>query len=151
VLAWERVCRVATTGPAGVPHVVPVAHVLVDGKICFASEGSAKKGRNLRRPPRATVGVDVFHDDWSTLPGGMVHGDGEAGQQLRTSTWRSRKGNDNGGRKAGSSKRQGRALAVPASGGRFDDEHVARRDFGPVGAAELGAQAVGPLHPVTPA
>ena len=76
VLRWERVCRVATVG-AGVPHVVPVVHVLVDGKICFASEGEAKKIRNLRRRPRATVVVDVYDEDWSRLRGVMVQGTAE--------------------------------------------------------------------------
>ena len=71
----ERVCRVATVGRAGVPHVVPVCHVLVDGKIYFASEAGAKKVENLRQNPRATVTVDLYSDDWSNLKGVMVQGD----------------------------------------------------------------------------
>jgi nitroimidazol reductase NimA-like FMN-containing flavoprotein (pyridoxamine 5'-phosphate oxidase superfamily) len=77
VVRWARVCRVATVGAAGVPHVVPVVHVLVDGKICFASEGDAKKIQNLRRRPRATVVVDVYDDDWSRLRGVMLQGTAE--------------------------------------------------------------------------
>ena len=31
LIEGERVCRVATTGPKGMPHLVPVCHVIVDG------------------------------------------------------------------------------------------------------------------------
>src|SRR5262245_17797656 len=56
---WERVCRVATVGSAGVPHVVPVCHVLDDGKLYFASEKGARKVRNLRENPHLTVTIDL--------------------------------------------------------------------------------------------
>ena len=42
LIARERVCRVATAGAARVPHVVPVCHVLRDGKLYFASERGAR-------------------------------------------------------------------------------------------------------------
>jgi PPOX class probable F420-dependent enzyme len=74
VLASERVCRVATAGSTGVPHVVPVCHVLADGKLCFASEGDAKKVRNLRANPRVALTVDLYAEDWSQLRGVTVQG-----------------------------------------------------------------------------
>jgi nitroimidazol reductase NimA-like FMN-containing flavoprotein (pyridoxamine 5'-phosphate oxidase superfamily) len=70
----ERVCRVGTASVAGVPHVVPVCHVLVDGKVYFGSETNARKVRNLRANPRATVTVDVYSDDWSNLKGVVIEG-----------------------------------------------------------------------------
>jgi nitroimidazol reductase NimA-like FMN-containing flavoprotein (pyridoxamine 5'-phosphate oxidase superfamily) len=70
----ERVCRVSTVGRAGVPHVVPVCHVLVDGKVCFASEGGARKIAHLRANPAAAVVVDVYSEDWSGLKGVMIQG-----------------------------------------------------------------------------
>jgi len=74
LVARERVCRVATVGRAGVPHVVPVCHVLVDGKLCFASERGAKKVANIRANGRATVTVDIYAEDWSRLTGVMIQG-----------------------------------------------------------------------------
>lgn len=70
----ERVCRVATSGRAGVPHVVPVCHVLHDGRLCFGSESGAKKVENLKANPHATVTVDLYSEDWSNLKGVMVQG-----------------------------------------------------------------------------
>ena len=71
---WERVCRVATVGSAGVPHVVPVCHVLDDGKLYFASEKGARKVRNLRENPHLTVTIDLYSDDWANLKGVMIQG-----------------------------------------------------------------------------
>ena len=74
-IQWERLCRVATVGETGVPHVVPVCHVLVDGRIYFASGNDARKVINLRANPRVTLAVDLYSDDWSTLRGVMVQGE----------------------------------------------------------------------------
>ena len=73
-LRWQRVCRVATTGSSGVPHVVPVCHVLVDDKIYFGSESDAKKVKNLRANPHLAITVDLYSDDWSILRGVMLQG-----------------------------------------------------------------------------
>jgi PPOX class probable F420-dependent enzyme len=70
----ERICRVATAGRAGVPHVVPVCHVLADGKVYFASEGKAKKVRNLRTNPHVAITVDSYTEDWGQLRGVMIQG-----------------------------------------------------------------------------
>lgn len=74
LIQWERVCRVATVSEAGVPHLVPVCHVLVDGKIYFASGDDARKVLNLRANPHVTVTVDVYTEEWSSLKGVMVQG-----------------------------------------------------------------------------
>jgi PPOX class probable F420-dependent enzyme len=73
-VAWERVCRVATAGAGGVPHVVPVCHVLAGGKIYFASGDDGRKVKNLRENPRVTLTVDVYSDHWGTLKGVMIQG-----------------------------------------------------------------------------
>ena len=73
-VAWERVARVATAGAAGVPHVVPVCHVLAGGKIYFASGDDGRKVKNLRENPRVTLTVDVYSDHWGTLKGVMIQG-----------------------------------------------------------------------------
>ena len=74
LIQWERVCRVATVSEAGVPHLVPVCHVLVDGKIYFGSGSDARKVLNLKRNSRVTVTVDLYSDDWANLKGVMVQG-----------------------------------------------------------------------------
>jgi nitroimidazol reductase NimA-like FMN-containing flavoprotein (pyridoxamine 5'-phosphate oxidase superfamily) len=74
LIEWERVSRVGTVGRAGVPHVVPVCHVLREGKIYFGSGRDGRKVLNLKANPRVTVTVDLYADDWSNLKGVMVQG-----------------------------------------------------------------------------
>lgn len=73
-IQWERVCRVASADSTGVPHVVPVCHVLVDGKIYFASGDGAKKLRNLEVNPRVALTFDLYTDTWESLKGVTVLG-----------------------------------------------------------------------------
>jgi nitroimidazol reductase NimA-like FMN-containing flavoprotein (pyridoxamine 5'-phosphate oxidase superfamily) len=74
MIQWERVCRVATAGKGGMPHLVPVCHVLHNGKIYFASGDEGRKMKNLADNPRATVTVDCYSDLWPALRGVMVQG-----------------------------------------------------------------------------
>jgi PPOX class probable F420-dependent enzyme len=74
LIARERVCRVATAGPDGTPHVVPVCHALAGEKIYFGSARDARKVANLRANPRIAVAVDVYTEDWGRLAGVLVHG-----------------------------------------------------------------------------
>jgi PPOX class probable F420-dependent enzyme len=74
LLAGERVCRVATAGADGVPHVVPVCHVVANDKVYFGSGNDARKVANLRQNSRAALTVDLYTEDWSRLAGVMVHG-----------------------------------------------------------------------------
>ena len=74
MLERERVCRLATVGPDGTPHVVPVCHVLHRDRLYFASDRTAQKVHNLRAHPQAAVVVDLYAEDWSRLAGVMVTG-----------------------------------------------------------------------------
>jgi len=74
LIGWERVCRVATVGETGVPHLVPVCHVVADGKIYFASGSDGRKVLNLKANARLAVTVDLYSDDWAHLKGVMVQG-----------------------------------------------------------------------------
>ena len=74
LVEWERVCHVATVSPRRIPHMVPVCHVLVNGKLYFASEKDARKVRNLRTTPSIAVTVDLYSDDWAQLKGVMIQG-----------------------------------------------------------------------------
>ncbi len=74
LVGWQRVCRVATVDSRRRPHMVPVCHVLADGKLFFASGKDARKIRNLRAVPSIAVTVDLYADDWSQLKGVMIQG-----------------------------------------------------------------------------
>src|SRR2546428_8670811 len=70
----ERVCRVATAGRLGMPHLVPVCQVVAGGKIYFASGNDGREGFNLPQNPRGAVTVDLYSEDWTHLRGVMVQG-----------------------------------------------------------------------------
>ncbi len=70
----ERVCRVATAGRRGMPHLVPVCQVVAGGKIYFASGNDGRKMLNLAENPRVAVTVDLYSEDWTHLKGVMVQG-----------------------------------------------------------------------------
>jgi len=53
-----RTAKLATSGPGGEPHVMPVWFVLDGEELVFTTWGESVKGRNLRRDPRAAVIVD---------------------------------------------------------------------------------------------
>ena len=74
LVTLERVSRVATVGQRGVPHLVPVCHVVADGTYYFASGKKGRKVRNLRDNPRVAVSVDLYSDDWSHLKGVLIQG-----------------------------------------------------------------------------
>ena len=53
-----RTAKLATTGPGGQPHVMPVWFALDGDELVFTTWGDSVKGRNLRRDPRAAIVVD---------------------------------------------------------------------------------------------
>ena len=53
-----RTAKVATIGPRGQPHVMPVWFVLDGEELVFTTWGDSVKGRNLRRNPCAAIVVD---------------------------------------------------------------------------------------------
>jgi PPOX class probable F420-dependent enzyme len=74
VLRWGRVARIATAGGSGMPHLVPVCHVLAGGKIYLGSGKRARKVLNVRANPQLALTVDYYADDWDALRGVMVQG-----------------------------------------------------------------------------
>ena len=71
--ARARVARLATVGPDGGPHLVPIVFVLVDDVVWSAVDSKPKSTRALRRldnirsHPRVSLLVDHYSDDWTTL------------------------------------------------------------------------------------
>ena len=67
------VARLATVGPDGRPHIVPITFATADGSLYFAVDQKPKRTRNLQRlrnivaNPAVSVLVDHYEDDWSTL------------------------------------------------------------------------------------
>jgi PPOX class probable F420-dependent enzyme len=68
-----RTAKLATSGPGGGPHVMPVWFVLEGEELVFTTWGESVKGRNLRRNPRAAVIVDE-----EVAPYAFVHIRGQA-------------------------------------------------------------------------
>jgi len=58
-LGSQRIARVATVGPTGWPHVVPVMYAL-DGNGAFEFDVDGVKLRNLQHDPRAAMVVDAM-------------------------------------------------------------------------------------------
>jgi PPOX class probable F420-dependent enzyme len=61
-LEEQRIVQVATVGPKGRPHVVPlwyVVHHVADGnELGSWTYAASQKARNLERDPRATLSID---------------------------------------------------------------------------------------------
>jgi nitroimidazol reductase NimA-like FMN-containing flavoprotein (pyridoxamine 5'-phosphate oxidase superfamily) len=74
LVALERVCRIATVGRDGRPHVVPVCHAADNGRIYFGTGRDSLKVRHLKANPNLTVVVDVYAEDWGGLKGVMIQG-----------------------------------------------------------------------------
>ena len=72
----QRVARVATVGPDGTPHNVPVCVVFVSGRLYFASDKEARKVRNIRAHPTVALSFDEYSENWKHLAGVMVVGKG---------------------------------------------------------------------------
>ena len=57
-LRSQRLCRLATVGPSGWPHVMPVMYALTD-EGAFEFDADGVKLRNLMAEPRCSLVVDA--------------------------------------------------------------------------------------------
>lgn len=77
-----RVVRLATVGPDGRPHQVPICFALDDDTIWSAIDHKPKRTRSLRRleniaaSPEVAILADRYEEDWSRL--WWVRADGRA-------------------------------------------------------------------------
>ena len=74
LVQYERVCRVATAGAGGMPHVVPVCHVFLRDRLYFGSARDGRKVLNLGDNTNLAAVIDVYTDAWSQLRGVMLQG-----------------------------------------------------------------------------
>ena len=66
----ERVVTVATVGPAGRPHLMPLWYVHQGTTILAWTFGKSQKVKNLERDPRATLQIEAG-DQYRDLRGAM--------------------------------------------------------------------------------
>src|SRR5918999_2160369 len=67
----ERTVVVATFGPRGWPHLMPMWYVPRDGRIWVWTYAKSQKVRNLERDARATLLIETGHE-YNELRGVMV-------------------------------------------------------------------------------
>lgn len=68
--------HVATLLPDGRPHVVPLAYMIFEDHVCFWTDPSSQKIKNLRRDPRITCVVECG-DDFAEFRAVQIVGDAE--------------------------------------------------------------------------
>ncbi len=72
-VARARVARLATIGPGGHPHVVPICFALEGERLYSAVDRKPKRSRelqrlaNVRADPRVEVLVDHYEEEWARL------------------------------------------------------------------------------------
>jgi PPOX class probable F420-dependent enzyme len=82
LFARARVARLATVGPDGIPHLVPLVFVVLGDEVWSAVDQKPKSTRDLRRlrniraNPKVSLLVDHYDDEWTRL--WWVRADGRA-------------------------------------------------------------------------
>jgi PPOX class probable F420-dependent enzyme len=81
LLDAERVVVVATHGPRGWPHLMPMWYVVRDGRIWVWTYAKSQKVRNLERDARATLLVETGHE-YSELRGVQIEAEAHVHRDL---------------------------------------------------------------------
>jgi PPOX class probable F420-dependent enzyme len=76
LLETERVVAVASFGPRGWPHVMPLWYVPRGGEIWIYTYAKSQKVRNLERDPRATLLIETGHE-YGELRGVQIEAEAE--------------------------------------------------------------------------
>ncbi len=83
LLEAERVVTVASYGPRGWPHVMPLWYVARSERIWIWTYAKSQKVKNLERDPRATLLVETGHE-YSELRGIQVEANAVLHRDLDT-------------------------------------------------------------------
>jgi PPOX class probable F420-dependent enzyme len=75
-LEEERIVNVATFGPRGWPHLMPLWYVVRDGEIWVWTYAKSQKIKNIERDQRATVLVEAG-DEYQELRGVQIEAEAE--------------------------------------------------------------------------
>ena len=71
----QLIVTVASVGPAGRPHLMPLWYLVRDGTLWAWTYAKSQKALNLRRDPRATLQVEAGGRDYGELRGVMIEAD----------------------------------------------------------------------------
>ena len=83
-LGESLVVTVATNGPRGFPHLMPLWFVVRGDALWGWTYGKSQKVRNLERDPRATLQVEAGGGVYSELRGVMIEADVTIHRELET-------------------------------------------------------------------
>ena len=73
LLGQCRTATIATTGPAGFPHLVAMWYGLLGGRVVFETKAKSQKVVNLRRDPRISCSVEAG-ESYDELRGVAIEG-----------------------------------------------------------------------------
>ena len=73
-ISLQRLIRIATVDKNGMPHNVPVCHVMEGNHIYFATGKESKKIKNLEENGKVALVCDEYSEIWSYLKGVFVQG-----------------------------------------------------------------------------
>jgi PPOX class probable F420-dependent enzyme len=79
----QRIVVVASLGPRGWPHLMPLWYVPRDGEIWIYTYAKSQKVRNLERDPRATLLIETGHE-YAELRGLMIEAEAEIEHEIET-------------------------------------------------------------------
>jgi PPOX class probable F420-dependent enzyme len=79
----ERIVAVASLGPRGWPHLMPLWYVPRDDGIWIYTYAKSQKVRNLERDPRATLMIEAGHE-YLELRGVQIEAEAEIHRDLET-------------------------------------------------------------------
>ena len=82
-LAIEKTLQVASIGPDGAPHLVPMWFALIDGRVAMWTYAKSQKAANLRRDPRLTCLVEAG-EQYGELRGVSIVGRAELSDHYET-------------------------------------------------------------------
>jgi PPOX class probable F420-dependent enzyme len=82
-LTTERTVQVASIGPDGTPHLVPMWFAVLGGRIVFWTYAKSQKALNLRRDPRLTCLLEAG-DSYGELRGVTITGRAELADDYAT-------------------------------------------------------------------
>lgn len=74
-ISSQRVIRITTVDKNGVPHTVPVCHVMEGNYIYFATGKKSKKIKNLTENSNVALVYDDYSESWSYLRGILIQGE----------------------------------------------------------------------------
>lgn len=83
LLEGERIAVVASNGPRGWPHSMPLWYVPRDGQVWIWTYAKSQKVRNLERDPRATLLVETGRA-YGELRGAMIEAEAEIHRDFET-------------------------------------------------------------------